>query len=289
MATGLGASVPADKIYALCGILRLKNVSYDNKHSADEALQVMVGELVKRGRLAWLYAIPRPLNGEGICLREANITPFVLTRLRDALIGNQNKMHFSSTSIGFPVLCIGKITQVKLLAEVLQEASDWIKEHKSVDFPPELRYLFFIPMIIRRIALDVVNPLLLDFIFTQISHGLGITPEAESRPTRMWRMIMALYTKDVTLPPPSTESIGDPEELSATLLADSAARSLQGRLRMAQHEFLVIWWCSYKDSNSVTLSLGPRTCRPGNHIFSVKDDNQLFLAASFLTPESRLG
>lgn len=283
MATGLEASVPADKIYALCGILRLKNVSYNIKHSADEAFQVVVGELVKKGRLAWLYAIPPPLNDEGIHLGEAKITPFVLTRLNDAFVGNRNKMHFSSTSVGFPVLCIGKITQTKIVAELLQQASDWIKEHKSVDFPPELQYLFFIPKVIRRIALDAVNPLLIDPLFSQICRGLGIAPESGSRPTRVWRMIMALCTKDVTSPSPGADSIADPEELSAVILADSAARSLQDRLRMAQHEFLVVWWCSYHDS-SVTLGLGPRTCKPGDHICSVKGDNQFLLAASFLTP-----
>jgi len=185
-----------------------------------------------------------------------------LTRLRDALVENRNKMHFSKASVGFPVLCIGKITQIKLLAEVLREASDWIKEHQSVDFPPELQYLFFIPKIIRRIALDVVNPLLTEPLFSQICQGLSITPESESRPTRVWRMIMELYTTDLTSAPSSLGSIEDQGDLPSIILVDSAARSLHGRLRMVQDEFNVIWWCSYDDSSSITLSLGPRTCIP---------------------------
>lgn len=49
MATGLAAPILADKIYALCGILRLKNVSYDIEHFAHEYFQDVVRELVARG------------------------------------------------------------------------------------------------------------------------------------------------------------------------------------------------------------------------------------------------
>lgn len=215
MATGLEASVPADSIYALCGILRLKDVPYNTDHSSDEAFQVVVGELVKRGGLAWLYAIPPPLNGEDIRIAGANITPFILARLNDTFVQNRNKMHFCSTSVGLLVMFIGKITQTKPLAEVLQEASDWIKEHRSVVFPPEFQYLFFVPKFIRRIALDVVTPLLVDPLFSQICDGLNITPGSGSKPSRVWRKIMALYTKDVTSLLSKSGNIADQEITSA--------------------------------------------------------------------------
>lgn len=284
MATGLEAAVPADKIYALCGILKLKDVTYNNDHSVNEAFQIVVNELMKKGRLAWLYAVPPPLNDEGIHMDVARTTPFVLTRLSDALVGNRNKMHFSSTFIGFPVLCVGQIIRTRPLAEMLQEASDWMMKHESVDFPPDLESLYYIPKIIRRIALDLVNPLLIDPLFNQISQGLGITPDSGSRPTRVWRMIMALYTRDTASKPPQMNSNTDPGDLSAAILVDAAARSLQDRLKIVQYEFLVVWWSS-NDKGSETIGLGPRTCQPGNQICSVKDDKQVLVAASFLVPE----
>lgn len=278
MAMGLEASVAADKVYALCGILRLKSVVYNNQHSADEAFQVVVGELVKRGRLAWLYAIPPPLDEGPMHLSQSGVTPFVLTRMDDTLVGNRNKMNLSQTWVGVPVVHIGRVIETKPLAEMLERASNWIREHDSLDLPTDLEYLFFIPKIVRRIALDVVNPLLMDPLFSQICHGLNISPESGSRPTRVWKMIMALCTKDVTS---AARSVGDSNEVSDIGLADSAARSLQDRLQLVRDEFVGIWWCSYDDNRKITLGLGSRTCRPGIQICSVKGDKNLLLAVSF--------
>jgi hypothetical protein len=69
-----------------------------------------------QGVLAWLYAIPSPNDGVSHP-GEASITLFISTRLRDIIVEDWNKMHFSSELIRFPVLYIGKITQTNLLAE----------------------------------------------------------------------------------------------------------------------------------------------------------------------------
>jgi hypothetical protein len=151
------------------------------------------------------------------------------------------------------------------------------EETDSVEFPRELEYLLFTPKIIRRVALDVVNPLLIDPLFDQICHGLGISTESESRPTRAWRMIMSLYTKDVTLEFPAAESSSSQEDQAAAMLAWSAAQSLQGRLKMLQDKFSVIWWQSGEFNESVTPGLGPQTCTTGDYICSVKDDEGLQL------------
>ena len=285
MATGLQASVPADKIYALCGILKLKDVPYNNDHTTDEAFQVVVSELVRKGRLSWLYAIPPPLNDEHFRLAAANITPFVLTRLSDRFVTNRNKTHITSNSVGFSVMSLGQIIRTKPLAEVLQEASDWMRTKSSINFSRELDYLFFTPKIIRRIALDVVNPLLIDPLFGQICHGLGISKESGSRPTRVWRMIMLLYTKDVVSEFPPEESTGNDDDQAATMIAYSTARSLQERLKTLQHEFSVVWWRSDDSNDSTTLGIGPQTCTTGNFICSVKDDEKLLVAASFQSSE----
>jgi len=284
VATDLQATVPADKIYALCGILKLKDVPYNINHTADEAFQVVVGELIRKGRLSWLYAVPPPLNDECFRLAEANISPFVLTRLSDRFAANRNKIRITNNSIGFPAMSIGQITRTKPLADLLQEAYNWMKKNDSVEFPRELEYLFFTPKIIRRIALDVVNPLLIDPLFGQICHGLGISTESESRPTRAWRMIMSLYTKDVALKFPAAESSSSQEDQAAAMLAWSAARSLQERLKMLQDKFSVIWWQSDESNESVTPGLGPQTCTTGNYICSVKDDEKLLVAASLQPP-----
>jgi hypothetical protein len=278
IAVGLEATVPADKIYALCGILNLKNIVYNANHSADEAFYVMVEELVHRGRLAWMYAIPPPLRGESFSLHQARRTPFVLTRLNYSLVQNENTMHVCKASVGFPVECIGSITQTKLLAHILKEASSWVKEKGSHNFPSELQHFFFVPKIIRRIALDLVNPLLIDPLFGQLCKGLGISSRAQSKPTLVWQMIFALYTRDIPSPS-SVQSNGiDPESQLALILVNSAAQSLQERLKKVQHEFLIVWKSEDKKSLGEILGLA---CQAGDRICAVKGDKQFLLAASF--------
>jgi hypothetical protein len=97
-------------------------------------------------------------------------------------------------------------------------------------------------------------------------------------------MIMSLYTKDVTLEFPAAESSSSQEDQAAAMLAWSAAQSLQGRLKMLQDKFSVIWWQSGEFNESVTPGLGPQTCTTGDYICSVKDDEGLLVAASLQPP-----
>jgi hypothetical protein len=52
LASTLSATVPSDKYYASCGMLRLKHVKPNPEHSANEALEVIV-DLVQKGRMSW--------------------------------------------------------------------------------------------------------------------------------------------------------------------------------------------------------------------------------------------
>jgi G:T-mismatch repair DNA endonuclease (very short patch repair protein) len=288
MATELEASVPADRIYALCGILNLKSISYNSQHSPEEAFHAVVEELVRTGRLSWLYAIPATPNDQGIDLRGVNTTSFVLTPLRDSFVRNRNKMYIKRSSLEIPALYIGDIMETKPLADVLREGCYWFRKQESLDMDPKFQHLFFIPKIIRRVALDLVNPLLVEPLFSQISQGLGISLELESRPTRVWRVIMALYTKDVpfhVIHTQSNTSFSD-EQTQACILADSAARSLQDRLQLIRNDFLVIWWSSYNNRDDRTIGLGSQACRSGNEIYTIKDDKELLLAASISPGQS---
>ncbi|PMD32465.1 hypothetical protein L207DRAFT_181733 [Hyaloscypha variabilis F] len=287
MATGLDATVPADKVYALCGILKLKDVPYNNNHSTNEAFQIIIGELVKKGRLSWLYAIPPSLEDHGFQLVQGNTTPFVLTRLSDKLVQNRNKMHMDNTSIGFPVMCIGSIVRTKKLIDFLEETRHWMRVEAPPELPQDLEYLYFAPKIIRRIALDVINPLLIDPLFGQLCHGLGINKDSTSRPTRAWKMILKLYTKDLSVDFPAVESERSPEDRSAASLVWSAARSIRERLKPLQHEFSVVWWQRDgpgKSHEPETISLGSRSCTVGSYICAMKDDEQFYVAASFALP-----
>jgi len=42
MSTSLSATLPCDKYYALCGVLRLKELEYDSSHSEFQALRAVV-------------------------------------------------------------------------------------------------------------------------------------------------------------------------------------------------------------------------------------------------------
>jgi hypothetical protein len=60
----------------------------------------VVGKFDEKGAAGLaLYNTPL-LSNEGIHLGGTNITLFILTRMIDALVGNRNKMRFSSRSIG---------------------------------------------------------------------------------------------------------------------------------------------------------------------------------------------
>ena len=132
---GLEATVPADRFYALCGILRLRELRYDARHSADKALQNVISELVRNGRLSWLYAVRPPLVGTEIELRGDRLASFVLTRLDFRLRANRQKMEMTKNIIALTAKQFGVIVWVQPLREFLDQAVTLFNKQSGLNFP----------------------------------------------------------------------------------------------------------------------------------------------------------
>ena len=284
LSEGLEATVPADKFYALCGILRLKRLRYDAKHTADEALQNVISELVGNGRLSWLYALRPPLGKPEIELQGDNLAPFILTRLGSKLMANRQKMAMTKTVIGLTAMHIGAIVWVQPLRDFLNEALASLDKQKAFKSSTNSSHLQHAPTIIRRLALDVVDPLWTNAIFDTICETLGIRKEMGSSGSRAAAMVMNLLAfKDDDMQENLMGLNGD----TAAQIAAAAAWSIQNRISQLLDSFSVIKFAvgtseeqrgqPRKQSQEIALGF-PKAC-VGDSVYSVKDDRELLLAA----------
>jgi hypothetical protein len=184
MASELEATVPCDKYYALCGILRLKRVQYNSTHTADRALHTIVEALMKVGRLSWLYAVLPPVDNAGIKLSGNAIAPFLLTRMDGGkLIAKTRSISMTNRTLGLNAAQVGTVTDAEPLHQVLLEAKtllektkfhfDDILKHSSQG---EIEMLKHIPGLIYRAAVEIVAPLLLEPVFRDICQILPRPP-----------------------------------------------------------------------------------------------------------------
>jgi len=85
--------------------------------------------------MSWMYAVP-PSLGIPMQLRDGEMAPFVLTRLEDRLKPNKkHKAVVQSAELGLEAIKLGHITQVLPLSEVLESASNHLRETRNFDFP----------------------------------------------------------------------------------------------------------------------------------------------------------
>ena len=288
LSTGLEATVPADRFYALCGILRLKKLQYDAKHSADEALRNVISELVRNGRLSWLYAVRPPLGRPEIELRGDKLAPFVLTRLDSRLVGNRQKMEMTESVIGLTARQFGVIVWVQPLREFLNQAVGLFNKQKGFDSTPEVSHLVHTPAIIRRLALDVVDPLWTNAILDTICENLGINKDMGSSNQRAAATVMYLFAlnRDHT----RQEEMGLNEgAATAAQVAAAAAWSIKSRISQMLDSFSVVKYVKespgdQRDDSRQTseeIALGFPEASVGANVYSVKGDRELLLAVEF--------
>lgn len=284
LSADLEATVPADRFYALCSILRLKETRYDAKHSADEALQIVLSELVRNGRMSWLYAIRPPLGGPEIELRGDHLAPFVLTRLGSRLMANRQKMEITTGVIGLTAKQIGIVVWVLPLGAFLNQAITLFNEQTGLDPPPELSHLVYTPLIIRRLALDIVDPLWTNAIFDAICETLGIRKEMGSSGQKASAMVMYLFALNRD---PTQQELGLNEDAApAARIAAAAAWSIQNRISQVLSSFSVIKFDMgtpedlREDSRhrSQEIALGCPEASVGASVYSVKGDQELLFA-----------
>lgn len=285
LSTDLEATVPADRFYALCGILRLKKLRYNGKHSADEALQNVVSELVRNGRLSWLYALRPPLRRQEIELRGDHLAPFVLTRLDSRLMANRQKMEMTENVIGITAKQVGVIIWVQPLREFLNQALALFDRQEGFDLPPDLSHLVHTPAIIRRLALDVVDPLWTNAIFDAICETLGIRKEMGSSGLRAAAMVMCLFalSRDHT----QQEVLGlSKDATAAAQITAAASYSIHSRISQVLGSFSVVKFVmetpedqrEHSRQRSQEIALVFPEASVGATVYSVKSDQKLLLA-----------
>ncbi|CAH0050449.1 unnamed protein product [Clonostachys solani] len=285
LSTQLEATVPADKFYALCGILRLKGVRYDAKHTANEALQNVVGELVRNGRLSWLYAIrpvmAQPTTPGSVPLRilSDSLSPFVLLRLKSRLTANKQKMEMTDSQMTVTATRVGTVSSTNSLREYLNQATALTAQQASTDGPPSSDDLFMAPAVIRRLAIDVIGPLLATKMFEILCEGLGIPNDQGSR-QRVASMVMGLYSHGVQATSPGASPSGSEKSQQVTL---AASWSLQRQLAPLLDEFQIVRYSSgnqQEQNLNRHIVLGSPAVTVGSIVYAVKGDEDLLFAAS---------
>ncbi|OTA96076.1 hypothetical protein M434DRAFT_376285 [Hypoxylon sp. CO27-5] len=290
LAAGLEATVPCDKFYALCGVLRLKTVKYDAGHTADEALQNIVAELVRNGRLSWLYAIRPCLPAAGVRLRANDMMPFVLTRLDSRLVANRKEMVMSGGKLRFSGSPIGVVVRTSPLKDFLEQAAAAFDGHPKFDFSAEEAHLASAPAIIRRLAIDIIEPLLTDAVFDTICDSLSISREISPRNLRVAIMVMRLFTYHRSDRQTQPEENNNEAALRTHAMAEVAAWSIQTRLS-EMTDFDVIGYSKVTistDDDPVNrsadgIALGTFAVNVGAFIYSIDGDRQLQVIAGVPT------
>ncbi|PSS18868.1 hypothetical protein M430DRAFT_19457 [Amorphotheca resinae ATCC 22711] len=291
MSSELEATVPCDKYYALCGVLRLKRVQYNSTHTADRALHAIIDALTQCGRLSWLYAIPPSVQGTGIRLMSNKMAPFVLTRLDGGkLMAKPRSISISKCIRGFDATQLGVVTYVQPLHRVLREVKDLL-EKKKFNFddilnhssPSEVESLKYIPWLLRRTALEIVAPLLLEPAFGNICTVLSI-PATLKTSIKMWIFIILLSFRD--LEEYFRENLTAEHEPTTVSVVTSSAFSIRTHLERMQESFALVIWEEVDEEECRTsplrriAGLGFPEVQRGSKIYSLEADKNLLLAAN---------
>jgi len=276
LASTLSATVPSDKYYALCGMLRLKHVKPNPRHSANEAIDVIVDALVQEGRMSWLYAVP-PSLGILMQLRNGEMAPFVLTRLEDRLKPNKkHKAVIQSEELILEAVQLGRITHVLPLSQVLESASNHLRETRDFDFPETLAYCHRVPDMIRRLSLDLVDPLLIEPTFGHICRALQPLHAVKSEARKGWLCVMFLSFIDEPLIQEMCEGAAEED----VRIVRSSAMSLQRHLMKIRDLFSVVLWIKEAaDDISAVVSVTISGCPVDAHVFSLNGEPDSMFAA----------
>ena len=276
LAYELEATIPSDKYFALCGILRLKSVKSDAKVSADQALHIVMGALFKQGRMSWLYAIPRALKETDLELQDGRMSPFVLTRSKEQLWITANNTKCIDQTMSREAVPVGTIVRSEPLLEVFRNTFSLLKSTKDFSFPPDLAHFGQVPWIIRRLSLEIVEPLFVEPVFGKLCKILGLERNVRSESRKAWLLVMFLSMLS------ADEMEGFEEDEDKNILA-AAAWSLQRHIESVQEHFNLVQWQSNTVENSG--SVYPKTgvaladCPKESLVFEIKGDSDLLFAA----------
>lgn len=108
-------------------------------------------------------------------------------------MASRQKMAMTKTVIGLTAMHMGAIVWVQPLREFSNEALASFDKQKEFNSSRSLSHLQHAPTIVRRLALDVVDPLWTNAIFDTICEALGIRKKMGSSGSRAAAMVMYLF------------------------------------------------------------------------------------------------
>ncbi|KAE9373103.1 hypothetical protein N431DRAFT_544250 [Stipitochalara longipes BDJ] len=269
----LEATVPCDRYYALCGILRLKRIQYNPTHAADRALHTIIEALTKAGRLSWLYAVPPRIEDPNIELSGNSMAPFVLTRMDGGkLFAKTRNISLNSRALGLDAAQIGTVTRVEPLRQVLLDIKTLLKDTEfnldnilNNSSPGKAEVLKHVPALVYKAAVEIVAPLLLEPVFGDVCKTLSIDEGRQS--LKQWIMILLLLsTTDV--------------DCTAVSLVRSSAILIRNQLKKIQDRFALVQWEGVGgDKKLCRFALGFPEVQRGSKVYMLEADKNLFLAA----------
>jgi hypothetical protein len=158
----------------------------------------------------------------------------------------------------------------------MNEAFIHLRETRDFDFPESIAYCDCVPGIIRKLSLDLVDPLLLEPTFGLICKALQPLHAVKSESRKAWLCIMFLSFIDEPLIQEMCE--GAAEEY--VQIVRSAAASLQQHLMKIRELFsVVVWTKEAADNQSTVVSVAISGCPADAHIFSLTGEPDSMFAA----------
>lgn len=275
LASTLDATLPCDKYYALCGLLRLKSLPYDSSHSERQALEAVILALTKAGRLSWLSAIPPSINSKIVL--DSHFLPYVERYLNQSGSFYANTKSSSNSRIAFSSRHVGHITQIHNAQALLHEAISLADGDPSQqDFPP---HLSIIPALLMTVCREAIESLATQPVLGRLCRVLKI-PEKNGAATLLMKLLAIPYPKPFhTHQTPTSDNL-----LADTELVASSAWSIQHHINALLGSVEFLEWSPISKPDTRYFAVGSKGCKVGTQVCVVIGD-ALLLAVDLDVPQ----
>ncbi|KIW89291.1 uncharacterized protein Z519_10144 [Cladophialophora bantiana CBS 173.52] len=213
LTTSLDATLPCDKCSALCGVLRLKSIQYQNTHTEHEALQNILVALTVEGRFSWRCAIPpSPPGHANRLVLDGPLLPYIENQL-DLHATFYGQPEVSQSTVSFSCYHVGHVKETAPLAERIQEAAKYAPDMSSTSATDIPRHIAVIQALLLRICGDAILPLVTEPILSRLCNVFH-PPVKDAGSTVLMKLLTlrdpsSLYTRHERSTTTSTRSKQD--------------------------------------------------------------------------------
>ncbi|EXJ73535.1 uncharacterized protein A1O5_03296 [Cladophialophora psammophila CBS 110553] len=282
LATSLDATLPCDKYYALCGVLRLKSVQYQITHTEHEALQNILVALTVEGRFSWLCAIPPSLPGHANRLvLDGPLLPYIENQL-DLHATFYGQPEVSKSTVSFSCYHVGHVKETAPLAERIEEAAKFATDMSSPSATDIPRHIAIVPALLLRICRDAILPLVTEPILSRLCKVFHI-PVKDAGSTVLMKLLTLRDPSSLYTAQQQQEQLprgGNPLSGLDIDMAIAAARAIQHHLDDVKKDLDFVTWTAFppdkdKTGNGTTEyyaigTKGGTTTGTDTHVFSIR-------------------